>query len=432
MSKLFNTDICILGGGLVGATLAKAIALNTGYQCLVVEAQSKADLIQPQAERSDQRSLVLTYKTIECLRQWQIISPDTSPDIALSLIKQVDAGRWQADKPDVTDLCLHHQDVDLPYLAAVLPAAQLITTLHEQLDQCTSCSCLYQHYAETIVYDEQGLPIVTLNTRDKIKAELLIIAEGRQAKSAKQLNITYKEHIYPQKVCVFNLEIQHSLLKDKNRYKALWYNIPGGSLALVPRYKTSDAHADIQPDKPGYGQHKQILSYGCVLTLKNKLADQWLTQSEQQQFSDLSRYLPETMTLIGKTKAVVYPLAVSTALELARPNIVLMGNSAASLPPLGAQSLNLSFRLVELLLRHLKHQPGDLPLSWTGLYDLSVRMQREIELVSQAISYSLDCMNYLDPYLDHGFVSGFTSLGLRLLNKTTPVKKMFIRKALGL
>ena len=50
-----NTDICVLGGGLVGAPLAAAITRNTDYSCLVLEARSRDNLLGLVDRPADQR-----------------------------------------------------------------------------------------------------------------------------------------------------------------------------------------------------------------------------------------------------------------------------------------------------------------------------------------------------------------------------------------
>lgn len=417
-----DTDICILGGGLVGAALAAAIIRNTKYKCTLVEAQTKKQFIQAESSHqstTDQRSLVLTYKTIALLKKWHIIP--AIEDSYIQTIKQLDLVHRQAETINTESsnyLSLNHQDINLPYLVpylgGVIPAAQLISQLHKQCNQSTNCNCFYQNHAQTIRIDhKQGLPIITLNSQDKLRAKLLVIAEGKAAPTAKQLNITYKTQSYAQQVCVFNLKMQDDLPAGTNPHKAWWYKIPQGSLALVPRHN----------------RHDRKLEYGTILTLKQQHAEQWLAKTETQQLESLLQYLPESLKLIHKSPTAVYPLSMTIAQELARPHILLMGNSAASLPPLGAQSLNLSFRLAERLMQALNQ--NSLPLNWNCLYNLSLQMQKDIQFISQTIDYSLSYLDYLDNP-NTQLINRFTGLGLKLLNKAMPIKRVLLERALGL
>ena len=226
-----------------------------------------------------------------------------------------------------------------------------------------------------------------------------MIAEGAQAKSATQLNMHYKQQNYGQKVCVFHLRIQD--MKDawgdrslwhQDPYQALWYQIADGSVALVPGYQSS-ANTSTNTDTG-------VLDYGCILTLNDTAADQWIAAPEAEQLRTLTSFLtlPDHMRIIQKGRVVAYPLTIGTASELARPGVLLMGNSAANLPPLGAQSLNLHFRLSDLLIKKLIQQQT-LPLTWSALSDLSATMRQEIDHISQVLGYSLDYLHYSAKFL---------------------------------
>ncbi|MBB6186472.1 2-octaprenyl-6-methoxyphenol hydroxylase [Rhodanobacter sp. MP7CTX1] len=303
-------DVLIIGGGLVGASLAIALDAAGIAATLVETAAPRADA-QPSY---DERNLALARATVNGLAAigvWRHAAARATPirHIHVSRSGEFGSARIDADK----------QGVDA--LGWTLPARELGAALLRRLDECTRLTRLAPATLAALQPMAGGwrAQIKTADGMREIDTELLVGADGTESFVRTQLGIDVERHDYGQTlfVCTVTPERDH----QQRAYERF---ADDGPIALLPLAERR---------------------CGLVLTVAADEADAVATMDDaafielaQQRFGwRLGR-----LTRLGKR----HPYAIHrvAAQQLTGPRAVLVGNAAQTVHPIGAQGFNLGLR----------------------------------------------------------------------------------------
>lgn len=303
-------DVLIVGGGLVGASLA--IALDAlGLEVGLVEAAPAGTL----PAVFDQRNLSFAEATVNALGALAVMPLLRAPTGAIRRIHVSRAG-------DCGRLRLEARDHGREEFGRVVVARDFGDALEARLLQLDRLAryrpATFIGLADTDpshravrIRDEHGER--TLRTR------LLVAADGSRSAVREALGIAVREHDYAQILFVARLRTQRP--PDGTAYERLTAE---GPTALLPR---GDGH---------YG-----LIHGVARDQADAVAaldDAAFLARVQQVFGwRAGRFLS-----CGPRSA--YPIVGGVAAALTAPRAVLVGNAAQSLHPLGAQGFNLGLR----------------------------------------------------------------------------------------
>ena len=308
-------DVVIVGGGMVGASLAYALG-HQPIKTALVEATPFRSHTQPSF---DDRSVALSYGTqriFESLDLWDKMQASAT---AIQHIHVSDRGHF-----GVTRMHAAAQGVDaLGYvienriLGNVL-ATQLNALPHTQIlcpAQLLDASITQQHVALKI---KQGTRTTDITTR------LLIAADGGDSTVRDKLGVRVTRHNYEQVAMVANLRFEHS-----HRQVAYERFTEDGPLAVLP---LSDDRCSL------------------VWTTTPEKAARLITAPDAEFITGLRHYfglrLGKVMQL-GARKA--YPLQLIRADTQVIPRVALIGNAAHTLHPVAGQGFNLGLRDVAVL-----------------------------------------------------------------------------------
>jgi 2-octaprenyl-6-methoxyphenol hydroxylase len=308
-------DIVIIGGGLVGATLALALEpLNLNIA--IVEAQAEQHF---QESFLDARSVALAYviaKILQGMGLWQFLEHQTTP------IKQIhvsDRGHF-----GVVRLDSHQAKVDA--LGYVIEVSSLLSALYERLKQ----SKVHRFFPASLISLGQSDPDkVCLNIQSEkgpvsLAAKLVLGADGGNSTVRRLLDIELREHDYEQVAIICNIA-----LKRPHGNKAYERFTEAGPLALLP---LSDQRMAV------------------VWTVKNSVQADILALSDSEFLKQLQLafgYRSGKFLKVGKRQA--YPLKQLKVASHHKGRVGLIGNSAHSLHPVGGQGFNLSMRDIAAL-----------------------------------------------------------------------------------
>ena len=309
-------DIVIAGGGMIGSSLALALA-PLGRRVAIVEPVLRSSEVQPSF---DDRSTALsrsTQRMYDAMGLWNDIAAAATP---ISRIHVSDKGRFGFSHIEAAE-----QGVEA--LGYVVINRVLGNVLQRALDVVASLDLLCP---ARIVATSLGPECANVTLEDDtgqkrdISCSLLVVADGANSTVRDMIGISARQVKYDQRAVVGNVLPEKSL--DGCAYERFTQQ---GPLALLP---VGDERA------------------GFVWTLSEKNADRVIKLDNQAFLSELQEafgYRLGTFSRVGERAA--YPLVLSKALRLTAPRAVLVGNAAHGLHPVAAQGFNLGLRDVAAL-----------------------------------------------------------------------------------
>ena len=318
-------DVLIIGGGLVGSSLAIALA-PLGLDVGLVEASPAGAL----PAVFDQRNLSFAEATVHALDALGVLPLLRAPTGRIRRIHVSRAGDFGRIRLDAED---HGREA----FGRVVVARDFGEALEARLAMLPRL----QRYrpARFIGLDaaDAGLRAVRIADADGervLHARLLVAADGARSSVRDALGIAAREHDYQQTLFVARLRTQAP--PDGTAYERL---TASGPTALLPR---GDGH---------YGLVHGVA--GAEAAAVAALDDAGFLARVQAAFGwRAGRFLA-----VGPRSA--YPIVGSVAEALVAPRAVLVGNAAQSLHPLGAQGFNLGLRDALTLAECIAAGPGD-------------------------------------------------------------------------
>lgn len=387
-----RASLAIIGGGLVGASLALALqagAKARGWQIALVEPFAPGDSYQPSY---DARSTALSYgsrQLYERLGVWPAISQRAE---AITQIHVSDRGRFGAAR-------LSAEDEGVPALGYVVENAWLGHCLWQALDaDVVSWRCPAEVSRLEALDDGYRL---TLNDESVLDCDLAVLADGGRSSLREQLGIAVRITPYGQTALIANVSTA-----DAHQGQAFERFTDEGPMAMLP---LSDSRSALVWTRPGNDAERLL-----------GLDDKTFLAELQNAFG----YRLGALRQVGGRH--VYPLALSEAQEQVRPHLVLLGNAAHSLHPVAGQGFNLSLRdtlaLADCLLAS-PAAPGDFA---------TLQRYRQSQQQDQALTVGFsDQVTRLFGRGESLLVAGRT-LGLLGLDLLPPAKRWFARQAMGL
>lgn len=311
-----DTDIVIAGGGMIGTSLALALA-PLGLKVEVVEAVAPGVSAQPSF---DDRSTALsrsTQRMFEAMELWPEIAAASTP---IRKIHVSDKGRFGFSHIDADE-----QNVDA--LGYVVVNRVLGDVLRGALAATANVNVLCPARIVGVELDDDRA-LASLDVADgrqvTLKAKLLVAADGANSTVRQMIGITADQSRYGQHAVVGNLLPEKSI-----RNVAYERFTDAGPIALLP----------IADNRAAF-----------IWTVSEEGADRVMALADEEFCDELQGqfgYRLGRFSRIG-TRAS-YPLVLSKAMRLTSTRSVVVGNAAHGLHPVAAQGFNLGLRDVASL-----------------------------------------------------------------------------------
>ncbi len=344
-------DILIVGGGMVGASLAvalKPLKLKIG----LIEAFNFGVAEQPSY---DDRSIALSYgssRIYQGMGLWEKLRAGVE---SIQHIHISDRGHFGATRLEATQ-------EKVPALGYVVESRVLGKLLHEELTQDANIELIVpaKVFAVTQDADSVQVSIERDGVVDSVQTRLLVVSDGANSAVRDMLGIAATRREYHQTALIANVTTA-----EPHQQRAYERFTPNGPLALLPltegRYSLVWTHRDED------------------VAATMALDDAAFLRKLQAEFG----YRQGEFVRVGQR--ATYPLVLQKAVREVAGRAVVIGNSSHALHPVAGQGLNLGLRdvatLADLLAEAARHgtDPGDATL----LADYEQRRQPDYQAVVQ-------------------------------------------------
>ena len=386
-----KVDIAIVGGGLVGGSIARALC-QSGLSIALVEPRSPRPL--PVAG-FDARVYALNPRSVRCLEGWGVW-----PRLAQERVTPVQEMLVFGDDGN-SKLEFSAYRTGVFELAAIVEESNLQQALSESLNGqpdlvlLGGVECLRADWTESAV-------VLALSNGTELEARLVVAADGAESGMRSQGGIEVEVHDYGQRGVVANFHVE----KPHRNVAYQWFR-KDGVLALLPLpqgqvsmvWSTAEAHAQGLLEMTG-----EELARAVGDAAANRLG---------------------AMRIDGAAGA--FALRRLRATRLVAPRLALLGDAAHNVHPLAGQGLNLGIADVESLSGVFVGRGLESDCGATALLRCYERSRREDIL---AMEYVTDGLHKLFGSTLPG-LPWLRNAGLNLTNQLRPLKKLLVKRALG-
>jgi 2-octaprenyl-6-methoxyphenol hydroxylase len=375
-------QVIVVGAGPAGLTAAISCAAAGVHVVLI--GQSPAD-------NRTTALLAGSVTALETLGVWQHCAQHAAPLRTMRLID--DTGRL-IRAPEVK---FESGEIGLDAFGWNIENRHLIAALNARARELPSLQIIDARVDAV----ELGPDSVTVRyDGESIAAALVIGADGRKSMCRDAAEIAVETHSYPQQA--LTLSFTHS---RPHRDSSTEFHTPGGPFTLVPL--------------PGNRS-------SLVWVLDPDEATTVAALDDEELSLELER---RSQSILGKTKVEtgrgLFPLTMSRARQFAAQRIVLIGEAAHVLPPIGAQGLNLGLRdaaaIGELVVEAWRAQRDPGADDILNEYD---RIRRA-DVGSRALAVDLLNRSLLSDFLP---VQSARGISLYLLDRIGPLRRVVMRE----
>ncbi len=392
-----QTDLLIVGGGLVGLSLALAAA-RAGLTVAVID---RANPSEARAVEFDGRASAIALASVRVLDGiglWAEVADEAQPILEIRVS--------DGDSP----LFLHydHRALGGEPLGYMLENRVLTRAQHKHVAAETRIDWRAPAQLAELRRGGAGVEAV-LEDGARLRARVVAAADGKASRLRREAGITVVARPYDQTAIVATVghARPHRAIAHE-RFRA------AGPFAILPLRDDDE------------GRHRASL----VWTERAALVPALIALDDDQFLAELACRFGDflgPLALLGPRWT--YPLTVSYAERLTDTRLALVGDAGHAIHPITGQGLNLGLRDVAALAEVLAdaHRLG-LDIGADHVLEAYGRWRRADTLVMTAVTDGLNRLfsNDLAPLkLARG-------LGLAAVDRAPPLKRLFMRHAMGL
>ncbi len=394
-------DLIIVGGGMVGASLACALG-NSPLKIAVIEATPFESDSQPSF---DARTLALAYGSRQIFKSLGIW--DEIAQRGVTPIRRIHV----SDRGHAGSSHLDCQTEGVEALGYVAETRLLGQVLHDQMHTFSNVQfiCPAQVTQVNLEPTRASVEISEKQSSRSITGRLLVAADGGNSVTRQLLGIKTFRMGYDQHAVIANVAMDRP-------HEGVAYErfTSSGPMALLPS-RDPEGNENV---------------FALVWTVKSRERDEVLRLDDAAFLAQLQQRIGERAGRFIKVgERFVYPLSWMQSREHVRQRLAIIGNAAHTLHPVAGQGFNLGLRdvavLAQVVLDGVRQgqDPGDL-----ALLQSYAKWRRRDQLETALFT--------------DGLVRAFSTtfpplalarnIGLALVDILPPVKHVLARHAMGL
>jgi len=391
-----RVDVAIVGGGMVGGTLAAALA-QAGLSVALIDRANPAALVE---EAYDGRTVAIahaTHRLLQATGLWARLVPHAEPILDIRV----------SDGPSLLFLHYDHRKLGEDPLGYIVENRAVRRALYARLSGLDALRFRAPARLAAHIVLPEGVTL-TLGDGAEITASLLVAADGSDSQLRRAAGIVSAEWGYGQTaiVCTMGHEQPHRGVAHE-RF------LPAGPFAVLP-----------MTDDPAHGYRSSI-----VWTEKTALVPAMLALSDGDFSLELFRrfgpWLGAVRVVGGRWS---YPLRFAHAETYIQPRFALIGDAAHTMHPIAGQGLNIGLRDVAALAEVLV-EAKRLGLD-IGSPTVLEHYQRWRRFDNQVLLTATDSLNWLFSN-DLAPMRLARDVGMAAVNRMGPLKRFFMRHAMG-
>ncbi len=424
-----NKHTLIIGGGIVGATLALKLAQAKRSVTLIDAAPSRDKAAWAEAlSQRDARVYALSLASIGLLKDvgaWQNIAiSGRKADYSQMQVWQLNGiGELlfgESSKETANSNNANNNQAQM--LGSMVEPLVIEHALWQRLHDSDISDYLTVITAHKVVAmdwlgAEQGYK-VSLDDGQVIKAALVVGADGRGSFVRKQAGIKLDTLDYKQTAICCAIQTDKPHLATARQAM-----LPTGTLALLPL-------ADITEEDKASPQHWQSV----VWTLPRNQALEYLTESPRFIADKLATASNYELGAINKIESIAsFPLAAQQAKSYIADNLVLIGDAAHGVHPLAGQGLNLGMLDVQALYEQLEHDFSRSGGKSWGANQTLRRYERLRRPHNSLMMHSFSALNWLfaGELAQSRPIQQIRNEGMSAVSKIKPLMRLFAKQASG-
>ncbi|VAW55661.1 2-polyprenylphenol hydroxylase [hydrothermal vent metagenome] len=400
MTENTNFDIVIVGGGIVGLSMANEL-IDSDFSVAIVERAELKTIAEVEGnEKTSCRVSAINRSALKRFQQTGVLQSPLAKRVCVFEKMFV----W--DKTGAGQIQFDSAELGVSELGVIIENNILQKMLLNNIKTAENIKYLCPETITDIEYNSEVLSqrsVVTLASGKKIQAELLVGADGVNSKVSETASIQRTKKSYQQQGLVCNVKTTES-----HQNTAWQCFMPSGPLALLPLY-TGQSSVVWSLDE---GDAQQIVA----------LDD----EAFKRALAEASEFKLGEITDVGQR--FLFPLSHGHASEYVKDGLALIGDAAHNIHPLAGQGANLGIADA-FVLADVIQQAKKTSRQWAALHTL-LKYQRQRKGANQIMEASMTGFKTLFGE-NNALLSEIRNAGLSLVDHVPALKYRIIKQALG-
>ncbi|HVC00771.1 MAG TPA: 2-octaprenyl-6-methoxyphenyl hydroxylase [Steroidobacteraceae bacterium] len=325
-------DVAIVGGGMVGASLAVAL-LPLGLRIALIEAVPHDSAAQPSFDERTTALSNASRRILDTIGVWSAVADAATP---IRRIHVSDRGRFGFARIDAAEL-------GLPAMGYVVPNRALGAALWARIGRDPAAPRVYcPATLQSVIPGPQAVALQIAagdGAESRIEADLVVAADGVHSAVRRAAGVAAETRDYGQSAIITTVLPQR--FHDHVAFERFGES---GPLALLP---LADGRCTL------------------VLTVRRREAEAMVAAPDGEFLAEVQdRFGFRLGRFLKVGRRVAYPLALTQARGTSGMRCVIVGNAAQSLHPVAGMGFNLGLRdvasLAELIAERAAEDGGEL------------------------------------------------------------------------